>query len=66
MARYEIETVHDWNQIWYAIVNAETGEYFGGYDFMGSVTWYYAVCPECYISETDEAEQIIRDLEAAD
>ena len=66
MSKYEIITVHDWDNIWYAIFDTEGAQYFAGYDFMGSVNWQSCISPECYISEEDEAEQIIRDLESAD
>ena len=47
------------------IEDLDAGKVFNGYDFMGSVIWEdYG--GDAYWMEPDEAEQIIRDLEAAD
>jgi len=46
------------------IKETETGKYFSGYDFMGSVIW--AGISEAYCMSKDDAKQIIKDLEAAD
>ena len=47
------------------ILCTETGLYFSGYDFMGSVNWVRDVLAAYYMHQ-DEAEQIVADLEAAD
>ena len=46
------------------IENVQTGKFFAGYDFMGSVNWVSGG-DEAYRMGIDEAEQIIRDLEDA-
>lgn len=47
------------------IDDKEAGKVFNGYDFMGSATWEdYG--GDAYWMDPEEAEQIIKDLEAAD
>ena len=46
------------------IKDSETGKYFNGYDFMGSVEWVNI--GEAYCMSKDEAQDIVNDLEAAD
>ena len=50
-------------KVW--IEDMEAGKVFNGYDFMGSVEWEDYGGDACWM-EPDEAEQIIKDLEAAD
>ena len=47
----------------YCIGNAENTTFFGGYDFMGSAIWGDECC---WMSDLNEAKQILRDLVAAD
>lgn len=47
------------------ITNVQTGKFFGGYDFMGSVDWLDSD-DDAYRMDLEEAKQIISDLEAAD
>ena len=47
------------------ILKNDSGKYFGGYDFMGSVNWLETTY-DAVLMDDDEAEQIISDLEAAD
>jgi hypothetical protein len=46
----------------YSILDKETGLFFGGYDFMGSVNWG----DEELVMEIGEAKQIISDMIAAE
>ena len=46
------------------IKDSETGKYFNGYDFMGSVEWVNI--GEAYCMSKDEAQGIVKDLEASD
>ena len=46
------------------IKDSETGKYFNGYDFMGSVEWVNI--GEAYCMSKDEAEQIVNDLESSE
>ena len=47
------------------IIKNDSGKYFGGYDFMGSINWKDGTY-DAVLMDDDEAEQIIADLEAAD
>ena len=47
------------------IENVQTGKFFGGYDFMGSVDWVDSADDACRMDH-EEAKQIINDLESAD
>lgn len=68
MSKYEIRPakIHT-GEIKNVIVNTETEPttYFCGYDFMGSVDWNTNIL-SAYYMYIDEAEQIKKDLEAAD
>ena len=43
------------------IIKSDSGKYFAGYDFMGSVNWN-DTCYDAVLMDQEEAEQIIRDL----
>ena len=47
------------------IIKNDSGKYFGGYDFMGSINWKDGTY-DAVLMDDDEAEQIIKDLEASD
>ena len=61
---YEIVKYVSMDYNFYHIRNTETGEFFGGYDFMGSVNWTNSLC--AYEMTEQEALQIKADLESAD
>lgn len=48
------------------IQDNETGMYFAGYDFMGGVEWREEITPDCILAQYEDADQIVKDLEAAD
>ena len=58
---YEVERVNTTNM--FTIKNKETGEYFDGYDFMGSIDWNPSRV-SCKWMGYDEAYQILADLNA--
>ena len=63
MTKYRINQPDLSGKVW--IEDLENGKVFNGYDFMGSVNWEdYG--GDAYWADPDEAEQIVRDLEAAD
>lgn len=65
MSKYRIVTAELNGETRCWIDDMENGKVFNGYDFMGSVNWEdYG--GDAYWADPDEAEQIIRDLEAAD
>jgi len=64
MSKYEIVKYISMDYTFYLIRNVETGEFFGGYDFMGSADWTNNLC--AYEMDEQEALQIKADLEAAD
>ena len=63
MSKYRIGQPDLNGLVW--IEDTENEKVFNGYDFMGSVNWEdYG--GDAYWAEPDEAEQIVKDLEAAD
>ena len=68
MSKYEIKTVHhsDGSDDTFVIYSFEESAFFAGYDFMGSVNWEKIPSTECELTEEDDPEQIVKDLEAAD
>jgi len=64
MAKYEIKKFVSMDYTFCLIQDAETGDFFGGYDDMGSVNWTNSLC--AYEMDEQEALQIKADLEAAD
>lgn len=63
MSKYRIHEPDLNGKVW--IEDMENEKAFNGYDFMGSVIWVdYG--EDGYWAEPDEAEQIVKDLEAAD
>ena len=64
MAQYEIKQCVSMDYTFCLIRNAETDEYFAGYDFMGGQEWSNSLC--AYEMNEQEALQIKADLEAAD
>lgn len=63
MSKYEIGQPDINGLVW--IKDVENEKAFNGYDFMGSVMWVDC-CDGDFWCEPEEAEQIVRDLEAAD
>ena len=64
--KYEIIVIRDANmEQKYIITNTETKSFFAGYDFMGSIDWVQAT-NEAYMMDLDEAESILKDMEAAE
>lgn len=61
MTKYKIVS----NEDRFAIYSSEESAFFAGYDFMGSVNWEKIPTDECCMTK-EEAEDIVRDLEAAD
>jgi len=66
MANYTLVKIQENGCTLYAICNnADTMEYFAGYDFMGSVEWVLDLRAARWMVES-EAYQIKADLESAD
>ena len=56
---------------WFVVMDSDNNcyakhEYFAGYDFMGSVNWEKQFSFDYALANRDEAEQIVKDLEAAE
>jgi hypothetical protein len=62
MSKYSI--IHNGGKT--MIQDNETGMFFAGYDPMGGVEWREEITPDCILTQYEDADQIVLDLEAAD